>query len=84
MDEIGPQARHLRLSLSGRSASRSLRPDKANDHAACSVVGVERVRDVRFCSIKGSSTSPQLMHRNTFPSDEYSGRDSTIINPLHF
>ena len=53
-------------------------------YAACSVVGVDRVLVRRFCSIKGSSTSPQLMHRKTVPSVAYSGRDSAIIKPLHF
>jgi hypothetical protein len=48
------------------------------------VLGVERVRASRFCSINGSSTSPQLTHRKTVPSVEYSGRDSAIIKPLHF
>jgi hypothetical protein len=68
-----------------RSASRSLRPDEGRHaYAAWRVLGVERLRARRFCSIKGSSTSPQLMHRKTVPSVEYSGRDSTIIKPLHF
>jgi hypothetical protein len=68
-----------------RSASRSLLPDEGDHtYAACSVLGVERVRARRFCSINGSSTSPQLTHRKTVPSIEYSGRDSAIIKPLHF
>jgi len=54
-----------------RSASRSLRPGRGqHPYAACSVLGVERVRARRFCSIKGSSTSPQLTHRKTVPSVE--------------
>jgi hypothetical protein len=81
-----PRARHLRLSCPAKRKSFTCLRSGRGQHpyAACSVLGVERVRARRFCSIKGSSTSPQLTHRKTVPSVEYSGRDSAIIKPLHF
>lgn len=80
-----PRARHLHLSCPAeRKSFTPAGRERCMPYAACSVVGVERVLARRFCSINGSSTSPQLMHRKTVPSVAYSGRDSTIIKPLHF
>jgi hypothetical protein len=79
-----PRARHLRLSCPAKRKSFTSAGRGQHAYAAWSVLGVERVRARRFCSINGSSTSPQLMQRKTVPSVEYSGRDSAIIKPLHF
>ena len=79
-----PQARHLRLSCPAERKSFTPAGRVKRAYATCSVVDVARVLARRFCSIKGSSTSPQLMHRKTVPSVAYSGRDSAIIKPLHF
>src|SRR6476619_4923801 len=70
--------------LSGEAQVVHFGRTRAHAYAARSVGGVERIRARRFCSINGSSTSPQLMHRKTVPPVEYSGRDSAIIKPLHF
>src|SRR6476660_10021771 len=65
-----PRARHLRLSCPAKRKSFTSAGRGQPPYAAWSVRGVERVRTRRFCSINGSSTSPQLMHLKTVPSVE--------------
>jgi hypothetical protein len=53
--------------LSGEAQVVHFGRTKVHAYAACRVVEVERVLARRFCSIKGSNTSPQLMHLRTVP-----------------